>query len=105
RAAGARFMACLWSRRRQAVWRGSTWIMRLQGCPHSDRRAGAAMSSRRPRVLISGASVAGPVLAYWLHRFGFEPTVVELTPELRVGGGGHAVDLFGPAVDLVEWMG
>jgi 2-polyprenyl-6-methoxyphenol hydroxylase-like FAD-dependent oxidoreductase len=63
------------------------------------------MSSRRPRVLISGASVAGPVLAYWLHRFGFEPTVVELTPELRVGGGGHAVDLFGPAVDLVEWMG
>jgi 2-polyprenyl-6-methoxyphenol hydroxylase-like FAD-dependent oxidoreductase len=63
------------------------------------------MSSRRPRILISGASVAGPVLAYWLHRFGFEPTVVERTPELRMGGGGHAVDLFGPAVDLMEWMG
>ena len=31
------------------------------------------------RVLISGASVAGPVLAYWLHRFGFETTVVERT--------------------------
>ncbi len=59
----------------------------------------------RPRVLISGASVAGPVLAYWLYRFGFEPTVVERTPELRMGGGGHAVDLFGPAVDLMEWMG
>ena len=49
--------------------------------------------------------MAGPVLAFWLHRFGFEPTVVERTPELRLGGGGHAVDLFGPAVDLMEWMG
>jgi hypothetical protein len=27
-----------------------------------------------PRVLISGASVAGPILAYWLNRFGFQPT-------------------------------
>lgn len=57
------------------------------------------------RVLISGASVAGPVLAYWLHRFGFQPTVVERTAELRFGGGGHAVDLFGPAVQIIEWMG
>ena len=58
-----------------------------------------------PRVLISGASVAGPVLAYWLHRFGFRPTVVERTPQLRDGGGGHAVDLFGPVLDVMEWMG
>ena len=63
------------------------------------------MPTRRCRVLISGASVAGPVLAYWLQRFGFSPTVVERTPELRLGGGGHAVDLFGPAVTLMEWMG
>ena len=63
------------------------------------------MSSRRPRILISGASVAGPVLAYWLHRFGFEPTVVERTPELRMGDGGHAVDLFGPALEVMEWTG
>jgi 2-polyprenyl-6-methoxyphenol hydroxylase-like FAD-dependent oxidoreductase len=56
-------------------------------------------------VLISGASVAGPVLAYWLHRFGFQPTVVERTGELRFGGGGHAVDLFGPAVQIMDWMG
>ena len=63
------------------------------------------MPARRCRVLISGASVAGPVLAYWLQRFGFSPTVVERTPELRLGGGGHAVDLFGPAVTLMEWMG
>lgn len=63
------------------------------------------MSNRECRVLISGASVAGPVLAYWLHRFGFAPTVIERTPEVRVGSGGHAVDLFGPAVQLMEWMG
>jgi len=57
------------------------------------------------RVLVCGASVAGPVVAYWLDRFGFFPTVVERTPEVRVGDGGHAVDLFGPAVDVMEWMG
>jgi 2-polyprenyl-6-methoxyphenol hydroxylase-like FAD-dependent oxidoreductase len=57
------------------------------------------------RVLISGASVAGPVLAYWLSRFGFQPTVVEKTAELRFGSGGHAVDLFGPALEIIEWMG
>ena len=57
------------------------------------------------RVLISGASVAGPVLAYWLNRFGFQPTVVERTEELRFGSGGHAVDLFDPALQIIEWMG
>ncbi|MFE9746560.1 FAD-dependent monooxygenase [Saccharothrix saharensis] len=45
------------------------------------------------RVLISGASVAGPALAYWLARHGFEPTVVEIAPTLR--GGGAAVDFRG----------
>ncbi|MEV4799320.1 FAD-dependent oxidoreductase [Nonomuraea sp. NPDC049421] len=51
------------------------------------------------RVLISGAGVAGPVLAYWLVRHGLSVTVVERSPELRKSGG-HAVDLFRPAVDL-----
>jgi 2-polyprenyl-6-methoxyphenol hydroxylase-like FAD-dependent oxidoreductase len=46
-------------------------------------------------ILISGASVAGPALAYWLRRYGFRPTVVERAPELR--GGGYAVDFRGPA--------
>jgi 2-polyprenyl-6-methoxyphenol hydroxylase-like FAD-dependent oxidoreductase len=44
-------------------------------------------------ILISGASVAGPALAYWLHRYGFRPTVVERAPQLR--GGGYAVDFRG----------
>jgi 2-polyprenyl-6-methoxyphenol hydroxylase-like FAD-dependent oxidoreductase len=63
------------------------------------------MPTNGGRVLISGASVAGPVLAYWLARFGFQPTVVERTEELRFGSGGHAVDLFGPALQIIEWMG
>ncbi len=56
------------------------------------------------RVLISGASIAGPVLAYWLTRRGFEVTVVERAPHLRKTGG-HAIDLFGPAMDIAEQMG
>ena len=55
-------------------------------------------------VLISGASVAGPVLAYWLHRYGFQPTLLERSPAARKTGG-HAVDLFRPAIDIVERMG
>ena len=31
-------------------------------------------------VLISGASIAGPALAYWLSRYGFQPTIVEHAP-------------------------
>ncbi|HYQ63812.1 FAD-dependent monooxygenase [Actinophytocola sp.] len=55
------------------------------------------------KVLISGASIAGPVLAYWLNRYGFEVTVVERAPALRKTGG-HAVDLFRPAMDISERM-
>jgi 2-polyprenyl-6-methoxyphenol hydroxylase-like FAD-dependent oxidoreductase len=55
-------------------------------------------------VLISGASVAGPALAYWLGRYGFSPTVVEVAPALR--GGGYAVDFRGPAhLTVLERMG
>ena len=45
-------------------------------------------------VLISGASIAGPALAYWLGRYGFRPTIVEIAPALRTGG--NAVDFRGP---------
>jgi 2-polyprenyl-6-methoxyphenol hydroxylase-like FAD-dependent oxidoreductase len=55
-------------------------------------------------ILISGASVAGPALAYWLGRRGFNPTVVERAPHLR--GGGYAVDFRGPAhLSVLERMG
>jgi len=42
------------------------------------------------RVLISGASVAGPTVAYWLCRQGFTVTVVERMPLTRVRTSGHA---------------
>lgn len=64
-------------------------------------------SSNNPRaktVLISGASIAGPALAYWLGRYGYEPTVVELAPALR--GGGQAVDFRGEThMTVLERMG
>lgn len=60
--------------------------------------------AQSPRILISGASVSGPIVAYWLRRFGFQPTVVEHTEDLRLGVGGHAVDLFGPAIKVMDWM-
>src|SRR3954451_5302393 len=63
------------------------------------------MTSRKTtRVLVSGAGVAGPVVAYWLTRSGFSATVVERTPDLRKTGG-HAVDLFRPAMTVSERMG
>ena len=59
------------------------------------------MTSRT--VLISGAGVAGPTLAYWLARRGFRPTVVELSPGLR--SSGNPVDVRGPALPVAEAMG
>ncbi|WP_319449538.1 MULTISPECIES: FAD-dependent monooxygenase [unclassified Mycobacterium] len=56
------------------------------------------------RVLISGASIAGPVLAYWLTRQDIDVTVVERAPALRKTGG-HAIDLFRPAMEISERMG
>ncbi|AHH21265.1 monooxygenase [Nocardia nova SH22a] len=56
------------------------------------------------RILISGASVAGPVLAYWLVQQGFSVTIVERSAAPRTSGG-HAVDLFRPAMDISERMG
>jgi 2-polyprenyl-6-methoxyphenol hydroxylase-like FAD-dependent oxidoreductase len=55
-------------------------------------------------VLVSGASIAGPALAYWLGRHGFRPTIVEIAPALRTGG--NAVDFRGPVhLGLLERMG
>ncbi|WP_328608354.1 FAD-dependent monooxygenase [Amycolatopsis sp. NBC_00345] len=54
-------------------------------------------------VLISGASIAGPALAYWLRRYGFDVTVVEKAGTPR--GGGYPIDVRGTALDVVERMG
>jgi 2-polyprenyl-6-methoxyphenol hydroxylase-like FAD-dependent oxidoreductase len=54
-------------------------------------------------VLISGASIAGPALAYLLHEAGYNPTVVERAPDLRPGG--QTVDLRGAGRTVIERMG
>ncbi|MEU7884043.1 FAD-dependent monooxygenase [Microbispora bryophytorum] len=54
-------------------------------------------------VLISGAGIAGPTLAYWLARHGFRVTVVERGGEPR--SSGNPVDVRGPAVTVAERMG
>lgn len=60
-------------------------------------------SPKGTSVLISGASVAGPTLAYWLSRYGFDVTVVERADGLRPGG--QAIDVRGPALEVAERMG
>jgi 2-polyprenyl-6-methoxyphenol hydroxylase-like FAD-dependent oxidoreductase len=67
------------------------------------RRDAEEASMKRLNVLISGASVAGPTLAYWLARHGHRPTVVERASGPRPGG--QAVDLRGSARQVAERMG
>jgi 2-polyprenyl-6-methoxyphenol hydroxylase-like FAD-dependent oxidoreductase len=57
----------------------------------------------RRKVLIAGASLAGPTLAYWLHRYGFAVTVVEKAHAPR--GGGYPIDVRGTAIEVVRRMG
>lgn len=58
---------------------------------------------KNKRVLISGASIAGPTVAYWLHRYGCVVTIVEQASTLRVGG--YKIDIRGSAVEVVKRMG
>jgi 2-polyprenyl-6-methoxyphenol hydroxylase-like FAD-dependent oxidoreductase len=53
-------------------------------------------------VLVSGASVAGMTAAYWLTQYGHSVTVVERQPGLSRGG--QAIDVRGPALDVLERM-
>ena len=55
------------------------------------------------KVLVTGASIAGPALAHWLWRRGAKVTVVEQAPGLR--GGGQAVDARGVAKEVIRRMG
>ena len=55
------------------------------------------------KIAISGAGVAGPTLAYWLHRCGHEPTLIEKAPHLRTGG--YVIDFWGVGYTMAERMG
>ncbi|MCX3264835.1 FAD-dependent monooxygenase [Pedobacter agri] len=58
---------------------------------------------KKKKVLISGASISGLTLAYWLIKYGFEVTVVEKNQGLRLGG--QNIDVKGPAWEIVQRMG
>ncbi|WP_028886738.1 FAD-dependent monooxygenase [Teredinibacter turnerae] len=55
------------------------------------------------RILISGASVAGPALAFWLARAGHQVTVVERMSEFR--DGGQNIDVRGSGREVLRKMG
>jgi len=54
-------------------------------------------------VLISGAGIAGPTLAFWLKAAGFQPTLIDHAPALR--SGGYVIDFWGLGYDIAERMG
>ena len=54
-------------------------------------------------ALISGASIAGPMLAFWLSQAGWDVTVVERAERLRPGG--YPVDIRGTATDVIRRAG
>lgn len=55
------------------------------------------------RILISGASIAGPAAALLLNRQGHRVTIVERAPSLRQGG--QTVDLRGAGRTVIERLG
>ncbi|MER8014043.1 FAD-dependent monooxygenase [Streptomyces griseoluteus] len=56
-----------------------------------------------PRVVVSGASIAGLSAAHWLRSTGWEVTVVERAPAFR--DGGQNVDVRGVAREVLDRMG
>ena len=54
-------------------------------------------------ILISGAGIGGPTLAFWLKAAGFKPTLIEHAPGLR--SGGFVIDFWGLGYELTERMG
>ncbi|WP_179469074.1 FAD-binding domain [Mycolicibacterium vinylchloridicum] len=55
------------------------------------------------KIAISGAGVAGPTLAYWLHRAGHEPMLIERAPHFRAGG--YLIDFWGVGYRVAQRMG
>jgi 2-polyprenyl-6-methoxyphenol hydroxylase-like FAD-dependent oxidoreductase len=55
------------------------------------------------KLAINGSGIAGPALAYWLHKSGHEVLLVEESPQLR--GGGYIIDFWGVGYDIAERMG
>src|SRR6476646_183338 len=55
------------------------------------------------KIAISGAGIAGPTAAYWLHRTGHTPVLIENAPTFRIGG--YIIDFWGVGYTVAERMG
>jgi 2-polyprenyl-6-methoxyphenol hydroxylase-like FAD-dependent oxidoreductase len=55
------------------------------------------------RIIINGAGIAGPTLAYWLRKAGHEVVLVEAAPQFRTGG--YVIDFGSVGYDIAEKMG
>lgn len=55
------------------------------------------------KILISGASFAGLSTAFWMNKFGYQVTIIEIAPELKKGG--TPVNILGTTIDTVKRMG
>ncbi|KAL0481801.1 hypothetical protein AKO1_012414 [Acrasis kona] len=53
-------------------------------------------------VLISGAGIAGPVLGFWLSRYGLRPTIIERSKQLRTQG--QMLDIRGSGLEVTKQM-
>ncbi|WP_367047524.1 FAD-dependent monooxygenase [Streptomyces sp. Je 1-332] len=71
--------------------------------PTHSRKSTRGHTAAQRKVLISGASIAGPALAFWLNRHGYAVTVVEKAGAPR--SGGYPVDVRGTALEVVRRMG
>ena len=61
------------------------------------------MTTIRKSVLISGASIAGLTMAYWMNHYGYDVTVVEIGREPRQGGS--PIDVRGESLYCAKRMG
>lgn len=55
------------------------------------------------RIIINGAGIAGPALAYWLRQSQHEVVLVEAAPQIR--SGGYVIDFWGIGYDIADRMG
>lgn len=61
-----------------------------------------SMVNESKKILVVGAGIAGPVVCYWLKRFGFFPTLIEKSSVLRKNGTG--LDIRGSALEIAKRM-
>jgi len=60
-------------------------------------------TAQHKKVLISGASFAGLSTAYWMNKFGYKVTIVEISKSLKKGG--TPVNILENTIDIVKRMG